>query len=280
MKIGNAELFIVSDGMIKLDTGGVFGLVPRALWEKVEAADSQGRVDTQLNCLLIVSDKKRMLVDNGLGDKLTPKQELNYGREGGSQLLSNLAALGFKPEDIDIVVDTHLHADHCGGNTRLVDGDIVPTFPRAEYWIQRQEWADAAFPNERTQATYLAENFKPIGQSRLCLLTGDTRVTSEVKCIVTRGHTRAHQCVVIESGGKTAIFLADMAGRAVYMEKLAWIPAYDVEPLESLETKRRIRDWAYEENALMIFQHDPRIGFARMAKERDRWKVEPVQEQS
>jgi glyoxylase-like metal-dependent hydrolase (beta-lactamase superfamily II) len=276
MQVGNVELYVVSDGMMQLDAGGVFGLVPRTLWEQVEEPDEFNRVPAALNCLLVVSDRKRILIDNGLGDKLTAKQEANFGREGGSALLENLARLGFGPQDIDIVIDSHLHADHCGGNTRRVGDKIIPTFPRAEYWIQRQELAEAWYPNERTAGTYFAENFKPLEESRVCLLNGDTRVTDEVKCVITRGHTRAHSSVLIESRGEKAMFLADAAGRAVYLEKMAWIPAYDVEPLESLETKRQLRDWAYEENALLIFQHDPRLACGRLRKDRDRWQVEPV----
>ncbi len=276
MRIGDVEYYVVSDGTMNMDGGGVYGLVPRVLWEQYDTPDDLNRIPQALNCLLVVSQKKRILIDNGLGSKLTPKQEMNFGREGGSQLLSELNKLGFRPEDIDIVVDTHLHADHCGGNTRRDGERIVTTFPRAEYWIQRLEMADASFPNERTQGTYFADNFKPIDSGRLCLLDGDRRVTDEMRCVVTRGHTRAHQSIVIESRGEKAIFLADMAGRAVYMEKLSWIPAYDVEPLESLETKRRIRDWAIEENALLIFQHDPRIALGRIKKDRDRCRVEKV----
>ncbi len=279
MQLGEVEFYVISDGMMNQDAGGVFGLVPRVLWEQVEEPDEFNRVPAALNCLLVVSQKKRILIDNGLGDKLTAKQESNFGREGGSQLLANLARLGFQPEDIDIVIDTHLHADHCGGNTRRVGDRIVPTFPRAEYWIQRQELADAWYPNERTAGTYFAENFKSLDASRVCVLNGDTRVTDQVKCVSTRGHTRAHSSVLIESRGEKAMFLADAVARAVYFEKMAWIPAYDVEPLESLETKRRLRDWALEENALLIFQHDPHLALGRLKKDRDRWRVEPVEYQ-
>ena len=271
MQIGSVEFFIVSDGVMHQDAGGVFGLVPRALWEKVNAPDEQNRVPAALNCLLLISQGKKILIDTGLGEKLNPRQEANFGREGGSQLLANLAQLGFAPDDIDLVINTHLHVDHCGGNTRRVAEQIVASFPRAEYWIQKLEWADAAFPNERTRATYFAENFQPL--ERVRLLEGDTRVTDEIKCIITRGHTRAHQSILIESGGEKAFYLGDMAGRAVYMERMAWIPAYDVEPLESLETKRRVRDWALEENALLIFEHDPEIAVARLKKDGERWRV-------
>lgn len=275
MQFGNTEFYVVSDGQAMSDGGAVYGLVPRVLWEKVTAPDDKNRVPTALNCLLVVSQGKKILVDNGLGDKLDARGEANFGRTSGSTLLAELNRLGVAPEDIDIVIDTHLHADHCGGNTRREGGVIVPTFPRAEYWIQRLEWADAAFPNERTRGTYFPENFLPLGD-RVRLLDGDTRVTDEVRCIITRGHTRAHQSVLIESGGQKALFVGDIAGRAIYMERLAWIPAYDVEPLETIETKRRLRDWALETNALLIFQHETMLAMGCMRKEGDKYKIERV----
>lgn len=276
MRVGDVELYIVSDGATRMDGGGVFGLVPRVLWEKISAPDDKNRVPTALNNLLILSKGKKILVDTGLGEKLSPKQEENFARVGGSQLVANLNRLGYSPHDIDIVVNTHLHADHCGGNTCRVGDELVATFPRAEYWMQMREVTDALFPNERTQATYYADNFQPILRDRVHLMDGDTPVTEEVNCVVTRGHTYAHQSVIIESRGERAIFLADLAGRVIYMERIAWIPAYDLEPLESLKTKRFIRDWAVHHNALLIFQHDPNIAFARLHADGDRFRAEPV----
>ncbi len=284
MHFGNLEMFVVSDGLARSDAGGVYGLVPRVLWEKVTPPDELNRVPTPLNCLLVISRDKKILIDTGLGTKLDERGESNFGRTGGSTLISELKKIGVTPQDIDIVINTHLHADHCGGNTRREAertespanfAGIIATFSRAEYLIQRLEWADAAFPNERTRATYFAENFLPLGEQAR-LLDGDTRVTDEVRCIITRGHTRAHQSVLIESGGKKALFIGDMAGRVVYMERLAWIPAYDVEPLETLETKRRIRDWAIEENVLLIFQHDHLLTMGYMRKDGEKFRVEQV----
>ena len=141
-------------------------------------------------------------------------------------------------------------------------------------WIQRQEFLDASFPNERTQATYVADNFIPL--ERVCLLNGDTQITEEVRTIVTPGHTRAHQVVMIESQGEKALFLGDVAGRTVYLERLAWVPSFDTEPLVSIETKRRIRDWAYEENILLIFQHDAVMTLGRLRKQGKEFNVERV----
>lgn len=272
MRIGNVDIFVVSDGFVRMDGGGMFGVVPRILWEKLLAPDAQNRVLTALNCLLIVTDGKTILVDTGLGTKLMAKQEENFARRGGSRLLGNLARIGIAPQDVDIVINTHLHADHCGGNTWRDGDEILPTFPRAEYWVQRQEFLDASFPNERTKATYFADNFIPL--ERVCLLDGDARVTEEVRTVITPGHTRSHQSVLIESGGQKAFFLGDLAGRTIYLENLAWVPAYDLEPMVSIETKRHIRQWAFEENVLLIFQHDAVMTLGRIHPDVKQWKVE------
>jgi len=277
LNLGNTSLHVVSDGLAWMDGGGHFGLVPKVLWEKVVRADELNRIPMALNCLLVVSEGKRILVDTGFGDKLSPKEREIYSIAGESRLVEDLRRLGFAPEDIEIVINTHLHSDHCGGNTALRDGEAVPTFPRAEYWIQRLEWADARYPNERTRATYLAENFVPLEErGQLCLLYGDTRVTSEVRCVVTRGHTRAHQSVIIESGGEAAIYIGDLASWTIQMERLAWTSAFDVEPLETIETKRRIRNWALEKDALLIFDHDSRVRMGYLREDEGKYKVETV----
>ncbi len=268
MQIGRAKLHLVSDGLVWLDGGGPFGLVPRTMWEKLLSPDEFNRVPLSLYCLLIRSQGKTILVDTGLGDHLSDKQRQIYGltRPNGG-LIQALARLGLSPEAIDIVINTHLHADHSGGNTTRRGGneELIPTFPRAEYWIQRQEWADAAFPNERTRAVYLPENFLPIKEvEQLHLLNGDTQVTSEVRTVITRGHTRAHQSVVIESEGEVALYTGDLATLAVHFERLAWVTAFDVEPLETIETKRRWQRWALERNARIILPHDTQTPLARL----------------
>ncbi len=277
MRFGNVELYLVSDGTFRYDGGAHFGVVPKVLWEKIVQADELNRIPLALNCLLIKSEGKNILVDTGFGDKLSPKERQILDLSGEGRLLSSLQRLGISPEEIDIVINTHLHSDHCGGNTLIRGGEIVPTFPKAEYWIQRLELADASFPNERTKATYLQENFLPLKEKgQLRLLYGDTWVTSEVRCIVTRGHTRAHQSVVIESGGKTAIYLGDLAPWAVNIERLAWVPAYDIEPLETIETKRRIRQWALRRGALLIFEHDPRVPMGYLREREGKYLVTPL----
>lgn len=278
MLLGEVELTRVSDGVYWLDGGAHFGIVPRVLWEPLIAPDEKHRVPMGLNCLLIQSAGKQILVDTGLGSKLSPKRMDMVGLDREMGLVGRLEEMGFAAEDVDIVINTHLHADHCGGNTTFnTHGQPIPTFARAEYWIQRLEWADARYPNERTGATYLPENLIPLERSgQLRLLAGDTPVTDEVRCMVTRGHTRAHQSVVIQSQGRTAIYLGDVASWKENIERLAWTPAGDVEPLDTIETKRALQRWVLEEEVLLIFEHDPRVTAGYLRQRGDGLEVEPV----
>ncbi len=278
MQIGRVEIHLINDGAAWFDGGGAFGLVPRVVWEKLLPPDEFNRVPMNLYCLLIHSQGKNILIDTGLGDKLTDKQRHIFGLDrANGGLVEALARVGVTTEAIDVVVNTHLHADHCGGNTRFEGDEVVPTFPNAEYWIQRLEWADAAFPNERTRATYLPQNFLPLqATGQLRLLNGDTRVTADVRTVVTRGHTRSHQSVVIESEGETAFFTGDMATLAVHFERLAWVTAYDVEPLETIETKRRWQRWAVERDALIISAHDKQTPVARLRDTGEKMRLEPI----
>lgn len=276
MRVGKVEIFPVSDGSAWVDGGSMYGLVPRVLWERVTPPDGLNRVPMALTCLVIRSCGKTVLVDTGYGSKLSAKQQQFVSLERRPGLPEALGALGLAPDGVDVVINTHLHSDHCGGNTSLLDGRPVPTYPRAEYWVQRLEWADALFPNERTRATYLPENLRPI-EPQLRLLDGDTRVTPEVRCIVTRGHTRAHQSVIIESEGETAIYLGDLAPYAVHIERLAWIAANDVEPLELLETKRSLRRFALERDALLLFEHDTHCVAGRLREQDGKVALLPVE---
>lgn len=281
MRFGNIELHMVSDGTYWEDGGGLFGLVPKVLWEQVKAPDERNRLPFQMRCLLIETSAQRILVDTGYGDKISEKERGHTSLTGERRLLRSLKAMGVEPADVDVVINTHLHRDHCGGNTtRAGDGDLVPTFPGATYYVQRLELADAMYPNERTKAAYRRENYEPLEQAgQLHALWGDTRLTDEVRVVVTPGHTRAHQCVVIESGGQTAMFLGDLASWPIHMERLAWVPAYDVEPMVSIETKRRLARWAVENHVLLIFEHHPEIvaGYLHPTERPDRFEVEPVE---
>ncbi|MBE9479899.1 MAG: MBL fold metallo-hydrolase [Chloroflexi bacterium] len=277
-RIGELEIAVLHDGTVWVDAGGPFGLVPRNLFERHITPTAENLIPMVLNCLLVRSQGKTILIDTGLGNKLSEDEALQWGleREGGG-LIGNLASLGVAPDDVDIVINTHLHADHCAGNTGLIDGEMRPVFPRAEYWVQRMEWAEASHPDARTRGTYLEQNFAPLlTQGRLKLLHGDTRVTDGVHCVVTPGHTRGHQSVLLQDGDWRGLFVADMASYGVQMARTSWLTAYDVYPLENIRTKQHWQHWALENEAWLFFQHDPQITIARLTEEDGRKRLTPI----
>ncbi len=277
MKIGDIELFLVPDGFERADGGGMFGLVPRVMWEKKHPPDDLNRVAMWINCLLIKDGEHNIVVDTGFGSKMSERTRSLLGIMQTGELPHRLREHGVEPSQVDLVINTHLHFDHCGGNTVQQGTRVVPTFANATYIVQEGEWQDANNPNERTRATYLPENFLPLQESgRLELIEGDTQITPHVRCVVTPGHTPHHQCVLIESEGRKAIYLADLAPFAIHIERLPWVPAYDLEPMRTIDTRRELRRRAVEERILLIFDHDPEIGMGYLHSESGRYWVEPV----
>ena len=264
-RLGSLDLHILSDGTYYQDAGAVFGLVPRLMWERVAGPlDDQHRMSLGLNSLLVRSHDKLVLIETGVGDKESGRRQATPAKEGN--LLSELAALGVRPEEIDVVVNTHLHADHCGWNTRrLEDGRLTPTFPRARYLIQRGEWEAAIHPNERTRATYLEENLLPLEEAGVLeLIEGELAVTPEVTIVPTPGHTEDHAAVVLTSGGETAIYIGDVVQHSEQLKRTAWVSAFDLLPLVSMETKKRIVERAIREQALIVSVHCPFPGLGHL----------------
>ncbi|MBN1119649.1 MAG: MBL fold metallo-hydrolase [Anaerolineae bacterium] len=280
IRVGDIDITILNESTIRSDTGGMFGLVPKVLWSRYYQPEDDGLLIVPHHCLLVRAAGKTILVDTGNGTKLSERQCERIGLERPEgTLVENLARHGVEPGAVDLVINTHLHGDHCGGNTRFAEnGQIVPTFPNAEYLAQRREYADASFPNERTRGTYFAENFAPLYESgRMRLIDGEIEIVPGVRCVITPGHTRAHMSLVFEQDGQAAFYPADLAMLAVHFERLAWIPAYDVEPLVSLESKRCWQQWVREHDALLIFNHDGKIPTGRFTEdEKGRLTVEPA----
>ena len=280
LQIGKFQVHLIHESDYLVDPGGAFGLVPRALWSRHMTPTVELLVPMSSNCLLLQGAGRNIVVDCGYGHKLPPKaQRLLHLTRPRGDLCAGLARLGLAPGDIDLVINTHLHLDHVGGNTRFDGaGNAVAVFPDAEYVVQRREYEDACRPNERTRATYLAENFEPLrANGQLRLLDGDCELAPGVRGVVTPGHTSGHMSVLLESQGQSALQLADMATYAVHFERLGWMTAYDVEPLVTLETKRRWQAWALERNALLFFPHDPQRPAGRLRQgEEGRLRVEPA----
>jgi glyoxylase-like metal-dependent hydrolase (beta-lactamase superfamily II) len=264
MRLGDLELQLLSDGEFWLDGGTLFGVVPKVLWEKVTAPDEKNRIRMRLNVLLIRAGGKNVLVETGVGTKLGRKQKEIYRLDRTTDLLGSLNSVGLTPEDIDIVINTHLHFDHCGGNTRLESGRLIPTFPRAKYFVQKGEWEDALAPDIRSAVSYLEGNFLPLEEAgQVELLDGDTEILPGIRVSKTGGHTRRHQAVYIESGGLTALFAGDILPMS-YFVKIPYIPSFDLYPMESLEVKKNLLEGAREGDWTLLFCHDPRVFAGRL----------------
>jgi glyoxylase-like metal-dependent hydrolase (beta-lactamase superfamily II) len=254
MKLGDFELQALSDGTFALDGGQMFGIVPKAVWGKRISADDRNRIRLALTCLLVRTGRHNVLVETGIGDKFDPKRADIYSVHHSSTLLAELSKLGLAPEDIDIVINTHLHFDHCGWNTRRQAGKVVPTFPRARYVVQRGEWERAFQPSERERASYVEEFFAP-PEAQTELLEGDSEILPGIRVEVVPGHTRNMQCVWIESQGQRACFISDLVPTAAHLA-YPWIMSFDLYPMETLANKKRLLPQLAQEEALVVFPHE------------------------
>jgi glyoxylase-like metal-dependent hydrolase (beta-lactamase superfamily II) len=276
MRLGDIEVHLLGDGTFRLDGGAMFGVIPRPLWEKKSPPDDRNRILLGMNILLIRSGGKNILVETGGGDKWTAKQNAIYLFEGSGRLPERLAALGVAPEEIDIVINTHLHFDHCGWNTRLVNGVAVPTFPNARYVVQRKEFDHACAPTERDRASYFPDNFMPMQESgQWHFLHGDSQVVPGIEVIVVPGHIKDMQCVKISGGGQTMFFVADLVPTVAHLS-YPWIMGYDLYPMTTLESKHRWLPIAAKENWTVIFGHDPHMPAAKLRQKEGGCGAEPV----
>jgi glyoxylase-like metal-dependent hydrolase (beta-lactamase superfamily II) len=269
--IGDFTIHALEAGRQRLDGGAMFGVVPKPLWERRIPADERNRIPLAMRCLLVETRSALVLIDNGVGNKETVKFRDIYGIENASttgratQLEDAIAAVGFEPDDIDIVIDSHLHFDHAGGNTRVDDEGVVQlAFPRARYYANRGEFEYAHWRNERVQASYMPANFDPVlAAGRLELVDHGHEVMPGITMMHTPGHTPHHQSIRIESAGETALFLADVVPTSAHLP-LPWIMGYDVEPLVTLESKRELLARARAEGWLLVFEHDPVVPWGRL----------------
>jgi glyoxylase-like metal-dependent hydrolase (beta-lactamase superfamily II) len=268
--IGALTVHAIQAGGQKLDGGAMFGVVPKPLWERRIPADGRNRIQLGMRCLLIEHSSGLVLIDTGAGNKEDPKFKDIYGIEnegadGRTALEDGLREIGVRPEDVSIVINTHLHFDHAGGNTyRDESGAIKPSFPKARYFIKRGEYDYATHPNERTAASYFERNFMPvIAAGKFEFVSREREIVKGIRVLATPGHTPFHQSVLIDSSGERAFFLGDMCPTQAHLP-LPWIMGYDVEPLVTLETKRRIFRQAEDENWLIIFEHDASVAWGRV----------------
>jgi glyoxylase-like metal-dependent hydrolase (beta-lactamase superfamily II) len=276
MQFGEIELIPLLDGHFRLDGGAMFGVVPKPLWERRAPADARNRIRLGLRPL-VVRGEQTLIIDGGCGDKMDAKSADIYGLDLTPGLTRSLAEAGLSSDDIDIALASHLHFDHVGGFTvRDKDGQVVPRFPRARYVARAAEWEDATHPHERNRASYLAENFVPLQDAGvLDLVAGDETIMPGVRVVRTGGHTMHHQIVYIESGGRTAVFTADLMPTTAHVDE-PWIMAYDLYPMDTLAFKRTFVREAIDHEYLIFFEHDPDITAGYIREKGGRKHVEAV----
>jgi glyoxylase-like metal-dependent hydrolase (beta-lactamase superfamily II) len=275
VKLGELEFHILVDGKLWLDGGAMFGVVPKPLWEKKAPADARNRIEMAMNCLLVKAGGKTILVETGAGAKMSPKFRDIYGLDGPF-LNDRLRDYGLDPTEIDIVINTHLHFDHCGGNTRVVGDKVVAMYPNARYVVQRGEYEHAKHANERDHASYILDNYHPIhAAGKLSLLEADRAVAPGVELIRVPGHTENMQCVKLSGGGKTAFFFADLVPTQAHLS-LPWIMGYDLYPMTTLENKKKWIPEVVKEGWIAIFGHDAKNPAAYLRDRDGALEAEPA----
>lgn len=277
LTLGKFQVYGLRDGFFYLDGGSMFGVVPKILWGKIYAPDSHNRIKLALNSLLIDTGKDRILVDSGVGTHLVGKLRDYYSIETKPGLVSSLRDLDYSVKDINFVINTHLHFDHCGGNTcKNEKGEIVPTFPNATYIIQKCEWDHALRPGFRDKPNYLGQFFLPLEkQGQLRLVEGDTIVTEGVEVVLTPGHTACHQCVKIQSQQNVLFFLGDMVPTSAHVGSF-YIASYDLYPMETFENKTRYFEQAVEGDWIVALNHDPDYYFGRIVSQNGKYRFNPL----
>ncbi len=258
MKIGSYEIFTVETGYAWLDGGAMFGVIPKALWNKTNPADELNRIQLALRTMVIKSEDKIILVDTGVGTKMNEKLTKIYNVDHTKyELVKGLAEKGIQPQEITDVIVTHLHFDHVGGATYLDNGRLELTFPNATYHMQGEQWYWANNPSMKDRASYMPENFKPIEEAgKLNKLSGPGELFPGIEMLVMYGHTSGMQLPKISDGKTTLLYCADLIPTASHIP-LPYIMGYDNSPLITLEEKKRLLPQAVKENWILAFEHDP-----------------------
>jgi glyoxylase-like metal-dependent hydrolase (beta-lactamase superfamily II) len=272
----STDVKIISDGVMKVDGGSMFGPVPKVAWENSVVTDRKNRMTLGLNCLLLQAGGQNVLVDTGVGSKDMDTDKENLGLVP-SRLLRGLKSVGLAPKDINAVILTHLHFDHSGGCTRLDRaGNLVPTFSKARYYVQERCWNEACHPNERANNSHRADNFLPIDErGQLELLDGDSEIMPGLNVIVTDGHAKGHQMVMFNHGGERIVFLGDIVPTPHHLN-LAVISAFDRSPETTLEQKRDLLTQAEKQGWLLVFSHGHDVRAGYLERKGDMGYLRPV----
>jgi len=277
LRLGRFELHEIRDGTFALDGGAMFGVVPKVLWEKKHQPDERNRIELALRCLLICNGDRRVLIDDGIGAKWDAKQRDIYRIDQTQHHLDReLQRAGCTRDEITDVVLTHLHFDHAGGTTRLENGKLVLSFPRATHHVQRRNWKWAHRPTEKDAGSFRSENFELLESSgRLHLLEGQTELFRGIDLFVSEGHTVGLQAVRVTDDDQSLIYCSDVIPTVSHLRS-SWVMAYDLYPLTVIEEKKMILAQAVEERAILYFEHDPRIAACTVKEEDGQVVVEKV----
>jgi len=279
MQFGEYRVELIPDTEFRLDGGAMFGVVPRALWSKVCPPDADNRIRMNMNCVFVDTGHERILIETGIGEKWSPKQTTMFGITRQRSLAETLALIaGVKPESITIVINTHLHFDHAGGNTFYDDqGQAVPAFPNARYFISRAEVEHAESPSERDRASYLGENWQPLAASgQLELQEADYEVVPGLRMETYAGHNRSMQCWRLTSEAQTMFGFADLVPMRAHVP-FPWIMGYDLYPVETLEVKKRLLPQAAREGWSCLFYHDPDAPLCRIVDDNGKLTTVPIE---
>jgi glyoxylase-like metal-dependent hydrolase (beta-lactamase superfamily II) len=256
------KLYTINAGLFKLDGGAMFGVVPKSIWNKLNPADENNMCTWALRCLLIEVNDKKILIDNGMGNKQDAKFFSHYYIHGGDTLETSLAKHGFTKDDITDVLLTHLHFDHCGGSIVRQDGELIPAFTNATYWSNKQHWQWATEPNDREKASFLKENILPIKESGKLLFAevkeGVSIIDESITLKFAYGHTEAMMLPVINYNGKTIIYMADLLPSTAHIP-LPYVMGYDMFPVTTLNEKKAFLQEAVERNYILYFEHDAKV---------------------
>ena len=258
MKVGNYTLYSIETSKFSLDGGAMFGIIPKTLWEKEAPADEYNRIQMVTRSLLVVSNERKIIIDTGNGDKWDDKNRSRYNIDLDKiNLSSSLEKYGFIPADITDVFCTHLHFDHAGGNTSIEDGKIVPTFPNATYWIHQDNWDLANSPSEKDRGSYLAENWSVLAENGMIeYVTDREEFLPGIEIMLTYGHTIGMMHPLIKDGDNTVFYAADIFPMAAHVP-LAWVMAYDLNPVQTIKEKRSLLPTMVDKNWTVFFEHDP-----------------------
>lgn len=274
MQIGKYKLTIIESGFFGLDGGAMFGIIPKPLWQRTNPPDEANRIKLATRNLLLESTSKKILIDTGMGNKWDEKSKKIYAIDETSSMNSALEKNGLKPEDITDVILTHLHFDHTGGSTVSNNGKPEPAFPNAKYYVQKQNYDWAMKPSDRDKGSYIKENFIPLVEEGVLEFTiGNAKFDDEIEFIVINGHTFGHQMIKISDSSNTFLFCGDLLPTVSHIP-LPYIMGYDLQPLVTLQEKKKYLKTAADEEWKIFFEHDPESAIATVKKSGEGYSVD------